>query len=90
MPGLEWKRKMKKFQIILNRECLAMDVYAAGIVQGVLYGLCSIPCETKLWDCEQFGTFYSYFTECTQDHIDKFKSFMDLAFPGLYEIRELK
>lgn len=81
---------MKSYHIILKREKLIRDIYAAGIVQGLIYGLCSIPCETELWDVEQFSDFYSYCVECAEECIDKFNDFMDIAFPGMYEIHEIR
>ena len=64
-------------------------VYDAGIFQGLLYGLCAIPCETTLWDCEMFVNIFIICVDCTQDHIEKFKSVIDQKYPGTYKIEEI-
>ena len=79
---------IKRFYVILHRGKLNNDIYVAGIFQGLLYGLCSIPCETTLWDCEQFKNLYLFPVDCKYEHIKKFKSIADLKYPGLYEIKE--
>ena len=81
---------IKHFCIILYREILNNDIYVAGIFQGLLYGLCSIPCETTLWDCEQFSKMYLFYVDCTDECIEKFKFIIDKKYPGLYEIKQIE
>lgn len=81
---------IKRFHITLYKEMLNMGDYVAGIIQGLLYGLCSIPCETTLWDCESFDKFYMFYVDCGDEHIEKFKSTIDMMYPGLYEIKEVE
>ena len=51
---------------------------------------CSIPCETTLWDCEQFSEMYLFYVDCTDECIEKFKFIIDKKHPGLYEIKRIE
>ena len=82
---------IKRFMVMIDRNELPKHydgVYEAGVFQGLLYGLCAIPCETTLWDCEMFPGKFVIFVDCTQEHIEKFKSVVDQMYPGSYQIEE--
>lgn len=82
---------IKRFMIIIDKNkipTLYDGAYVAGIFQGLLYGLCAIPCGTTLWDCESFSSMFVICVDCTHDHIEKFKSIIDNKYPGAYKIKE--
>lgn len=78
---------IKRFMIIIDKNKIP-TLYVAGIFQGLLYGLCAIPCGTTLWDCESFSSMFVICVDCTHDHIEKFKSIIDNKYPGTYKIKE--
>ena len=82
---------IKRYMVMIDRNELPKTydgVYEAGIFQGLLYGLCVVPCETTLWDCEMFPGKFVIFVDCTQEHIEKFKSVIDRRYPDTYQIEE--
>lgn len=82
---------IKRYMVTIDRNELPKTydgVYEAGIFQGLLYGLCAVPCETTLWDCEMFPGKFVIFVDCTQEHIEKFKSVIDRKYPDTYQIEE--
>ena len=66
------------------------DMYIAGIIQGLIYGLCAIPCNTTLWDCEKFTNVVVFPVDCTEEHCEKVMQIVNAKWPGLcrYEKRE--
>lgn len=83
---------IKRFMIIIDKNKISTlddGAYVAGIFQGLLYGLCAIPCGTTLWDyCKSFSSLFVICVDCTHDHIEKFKSVIDNKYPGTYKIEE--
>lgn len=82
---------IKRFMVAIDKDKLSPyrdTLYDLGIFQGLLYGLCAIPCETTLWDGENFGSVFVICVDCTYDCIEKFKSIIDQKYPGSYKIKE--
>ena len=52
---------MKRYYFLLNRKYFRGNEFfernAILIMQGLMYGLCSIPCDTTLYDIELLGNF---------------------------------
>ena len=60
-----------------------LEVYKIGVIQGLVFGLCAIPCGTTLWDCERFNDFVLIPVECTDEHIENFMNTIEGMYPGL-------
>lgn len=79
------------------------EMYMIGMIQGLIYGLCAIPCNTTLWDSEKFTipcntTLWDsekfmgvviFPVDCTEDHCKKVMEIVNAKWPGIchYEKR---
>lgn len=80
---------IKKYCVVVYKDELPTNTYyAIGIIQGLLSGICSVQCNTTLYDTEIFNESCMMFTDCTSECIMKFKSIMDKLYPGSYIVEE--
>ena len=78
--------EIKKFYVSIKRERIKNELYliqTVCVIQGLSYGLCSIPDKTTLWDVELFANDAVLRIDCTQEHFDKFKMHVEELYPGL-------
>lgn len=68
----------------------SFELYVIGIIQGLLYGMCAIPCETTLWDCERFNDFIAFPVDCTDEHCKKFMGIIEQKYPGLCHYKKIE
>ena len=85
---------VEKYVFIMKTDLLnngMYEMYIIGIIQGLIYGLCAIPCNTTLWDSEKFRNVVMYPVDCTEDHCKKVMEIVNAKWPGIchYEKREL-
>lgn len=84
--------EFKRFHVFMERNYFPNDsfeLYVIGIIQGLLYGMCAIPCNTTMWDCERFNNFVLFPVDCTSGHAEEFLKIVDLKWPGLCHIDEV-
>lgn len=77
---------MSRFTIYMKRKFFGndlFDLHVAGIVQGLLYGMCAIPCGTTLWDCELFDDLVLFRVDCTDEKCKAFMERIEQMYPGL-------
>lgn len=67
----------------------SFELYTIGIIQGLLYGMCSIPCNTTKWDCERFNNFVVFPVDCTSERMEEFLKVVDEMYPGLCHADEV-
>ena len=82
----------KTFHVYMKRNYFpneSFELYTIGIIQGLLYGMCPIPCNTTMWDCERFNNFVLFPVECTSERCEEFLKIVDLKYPGLCHIDEV-
>ena len=84
---------VEKYVFIMKTDLLnnrAYEMYIIGIIQGLIYGLCAIPCNTTLWDSEKFMNVVMYPVDCTEDHCKKVMEIVNAKWPGIchYEKRK--
>lgn len=65
-------------------------LYTTGVIQGLIYGLCAIPCNTTLWDCERFNEFTWFPVECTEHHCKKCMEVIERGWPGQCHYEKVK
>ena len=78
--------EIMSFRIFMKRNYFpneSFELYVIGIIQGLLYGMCSIPCNTTMWDCERFNNFVMFPVDCTSERAEEFLKIVDLKWPGL-------
>lgn len=78
--------EIMSFRIFMKRNYFpneSFELYTIGIIQGLLYGMCSIPCSTTMWDCERFNNFVMFPVDCTSERAEEFLKIVDLKWPGL-------
>lgn len=76
------------FNKYILRNVLAGIMWAIGNI-GLLYGMCAIPCNTTMWDCERFNNFVLFPVDCTSGRAEEFLKIVDLKWPGLCHIDEV-
>ncbi len=85
---------IKKFCVYLDRNGIVSDVYwihLASVIQGISYGLCSIPNNTTCWDIEYFGDVVILQVECTKENINTFSETIAEMFPTIkYTYKEIE
>lgn len=85
---------MKRYYFLLNREYFRGNEYfernALLMMQGLIYGLCSIPCDTTLFDIELTGNFVIFAAECDEERAKKFMKSVERWHPGINEFIILK
>lgn len=82
---------IKKFYVTVNRDGIQSNVYwihAISVLQGMSYGLCSIPDSTNCWDVEYFKDTAILTIECTKEHFDNFIKNIGGLFPISYSYKE--
>ena len=84
---------VEKYVFIMKTDLLnnrAYEMYIIGIIQGLIYGLCAIPCNTTLWDSEKFASVVMDPVDCTEDHCKKVMEIVNAKWPGIchYEKRK--
>lgn len=84
---------VEKYVFIMKTDLLnnrMYEMYTIGIIQGLIYGLCAIPCNTTLWDSEKFMNVVMYPVDCTEDHCKKVMEIVNAKWPGIchYEKRK--
>lgn len=84
---------VEKYVFIMKTDLLnnrMYEMYIIGIIQGLIYGLCAIPCNTTLWDSEKFMNVVMYPVDCTEDHCKKVMEIVNAKWPGIchYEKRK--
>ena len=87
---------MNRYRFVLRCDFWLSEtfsMYNIGIIQGLLYGACAIPCNTTLWDCEKLPDNTVIFTvDTTEDRCKKCMEIIEQKWPGMcrYEkVREL-
>ena len=78
--------EIMSFRVFMKRNYFPNDsfeLYTIGIIQGLLYGMCSIPCNTTMWDCERLNNFVVFPVECTSGRAEEFLKVVDSKWPGL-------
>lgn len=84
--------KIIRFCTRMKRNTIISSVnerYVIGIIQGLLYGLCTIPCNTVMWDCEVFNNEVLFAVDCTKEQYKKFIEAVELIYPGLCKFQEV-
>ena len=76
-----------RFITYMKRRYISNDFHVSGVILGLLWGLCSIPCNTTLWDCEAFDKEYIFHATCTKECYYKFVETVNNLFPTLCEFR---
>lgn len=74
----------KKFYVTLKRDGIQSELYwvhMISVIQGISYGLCSIPDNTNCWDIEYFDDVSILLIECTKEHFDIFIKNVENMFP---------
>ena len=78
---------MKRYFIALDRlyfkGCEHLELFALYKLEGLLYGLCSIPCNTKLYSCEIAGIFAVFIADCDEAHYKTFIDYVEKIYPGI-------
>ena len=77
---------MERFRIFMERGFFpneAFELYTIGIIQGLVYGMCAVPCGTTLWDCERFDKFVMFPVDCTADDCEKLMEVINRMHPGI-------
>lgn len=83
----------KRFHVFMKRNHFAnihIETYMIGIVQGLIYGMCSIPCDTTMWDCERFERFVLFTVDCTNERCEEFIKIAESKWPGLCHYEEVE
>lgn len=64
--------------------------YAVGVIQGLIYGMCAIPCNTVLYDCEKFTNLVIFPVDTTEEHCEECLKLINQKWPGIchYKKRE--
>lgn len=80
---------MKRYYFLLNREYFKgfehLELTNIAMIQGLLYGMCSIPCNTEMWDVEIVGNFAIFVADCDEEHCKKFMDSIERFYPGINE-----
>ena len=77
---------MGRFIIYMKRNWFPsemFELYSIGIIQGLIYGMCAVPCKTTLWDCERFNDFVMFPVDCTEEHCKETYELIESIYPGL-------
>lgn len=74
--------EIKRFITTAKRGVIGNELHVFGVIQGLQMGICDQDIH-KSFDCELFDTFCMFATETTQKHYDKFRSQVEIAYPGL-------
>ena len=83
--------KIKKFYVIIekgglvNEKCWLQMIF---VIEGLSYGLCSIPDKTTWWDIELYENKAILHIDCTKEHFDEFRKNVEKAFPGVCTYEE--
>lgn len=75
------------FYTYMKRGEIGNELHNAGIILGLMYGLCSIPCNTTLYDCEVFNNYIVFICECDSDNFETFKKEVNKIYPDLCEFK---
>lgn len=82
---------VRKFYVTLKRNGIQSDFYwihMISVLQGISYGLCSIPDNTTCWDIDYYGDAATLMIECTKEHFDTFLESVEGMFPIEYSYKE--
>ena len=74
----------KKFYVTLKRDDILRENYwiqTVCVIQGLSYGLCSIPDSTTMYDIEMFENMALLMIECTADRFSTFKRHVEEIYP---------
>ena len=78
----------KRFRFYMKRGLINNELYYIGIIQGLIYGICSIPCETTMWDCDLYGDIVVFTADCTVEHCEKLMEIVNNICPNLCHYQE--
>ena len=81
---------MDRFLIFMDRGIVNNEMYVVGLIQGLVYGMCAIPNDTTLWDCEVYASFVMFPVDCTEDHVRELVELINKKYPGLCRYDRLK
>lgn len=84
---------MGKFIFYMKRNFFPIDsfeLYHTGIIQGLIYGMCAIPCKSTLWDCERFERFVMFPVDSTDELCEKCMELINLKYPGLCHYEKIE
>lgn len=82
---------MEKYVFIIrNYSHASFDVYVIGVIQGLIYGLCAIPENTTLWDCEVIGRMVIFPVDTTKDRCDECLKIINQKWPGICHYKNIK
>lgn len=78
---------MKRYYFLLDRGYFKgieyLEQIRIAMMQGLLYGMCSIPCDTEMWDVEITGNFAIFVVDCDEEHFKKFMDSIKRFYPGI-------
>ena len=79
---------MKKYRIELRREYFEGRVFVDARkdierITGLLWGLCSIPCNNETWLPTAFSRGFIFSTICDEEHLTKFLYALDYIYPDI-------
>ena len=79
---------MRCYRVWVNIDRLgAQTQYNLGIIQGLMYGMCAIPCGTPLIDFDLFEDKALFTVYCGGTEFTKFRSQLDKMWPGAFDIK---
>lgn len=74
---------MARYVFIMKTDLIHNEMYIIGVIQGLIYGLCAIPCNTTLWDSEKFTNVVIFPVDTTEDHCEKCMNIIKQKWPGI-------
>lgn len=77
---------MERYLFIINNlDKLLVGIYDIGVIQGLIYGMCAIPCDTTLWDCEMYTTLNTVIfpVDTTKERCELCMDVLNKKWPGM-------
>lgn len=85
--------QIEKFFVEIKKGSIVSETFwinTIGVIQGLSYGLCSIPDKTSLYDCEIFNEFAIIPVYCTKTRFDELKRILKELYGDMCDFGEDK